>query len=247
MIAKTIRVLPVTLADIKREALKDDFIHTTNNKIYNKDPNVSEVFSLCNDVLLYNDRVVVPSSLQKKNPAGFYMGNPGKNRTKSLMRCYVYWSKMDKDIADMVDSCKGCSFAAKALAITCKPWPKTVQPWQRIQVDFAGPLDDLYYLIVVDRHTKWPEVLKCKRPTTNCTIGFLHKQFARFGVVDCVVMDNATQFTSNEFKQFCDTYQVKHITTPQYHPRSNGQAEKFVDTLKRTLKKAQGTPTDRAL
>ena len=49
MIAETIRELPVTLADIKREALKDDFIHTTKNKIYNKDSNVSEVFSFCND------------------------------------------------------------------------------------------------------------------------------------------------------------------------------------------------------
>ena len=44
MIADTIRELPVTLADIKREALRDDFIDTTMNKIYNKDPNVPEVF-----------------------------------------------------------------------------------------------------------------------------------------------------------------------------------------------------------
>ena len=154
---------------------------------------------------------------------------------------------MDKDIADMVDSCKGCALAAKASTITCKLWRKTVQLWQRIHVDFAGLFDNQYYLIVVDSYTKWLEVLKCKRTTTNCTIGFLHELFARFGVVDCVVTDNATQFTSNEFKQFCDTYQVKHITTLQYHLRSNGQAKWFVDTLKRALKKVQGTPTDRAL
>ena len=65
MIADTIRELPVTLADIKREALTDDFIHTANYKIYNKDPNVLEVFSLCDDVLLYNDRVVIRNSPQK--------------------------------------------------------------------------------------------------------------------------------------------------------------------------------------
>ena len=153
------------------------------------------------------------------------------------------WCSYEKGISWMllgiVDSCKGCTLAAKAPATTCKPWPKTVQPWQRIHVDFSDPLDDQYYLIAVDSHTKWPEVLKCKRPTTNCTIGFLHELFAHFGVVDCVVTDNGTQFMSNEFKQFCDTYQVKHIMTLQYHPRSNGQAERFVDTLKRALKKAQ--------
>ena len=152
------------------------------------------------------------------------MGHPGKNHTKSLMRYYVYWPNIDKDIRDMTDSYKGCALAAKEPEITCKPRTKTVQPWQRIHVDIAGPLDDQYYLIDVDSHTKWPEVLKCRRPTTNCTIGFLHELFPRFGVVDCVFTDVATQFTSNEFKQFCDTYQVKHIKTPQYHPRSNRHA-----------------------
>ena len=177
---------------------------------------------------------MILSSLQKKKPCWIFIWDVrGKNRTKSPMRCYVSWPNMDMDIADMVYSCKGCVLAAKVPATTCKPWPKTDQLWQRIH---AGPLNDQYYLTVVDSHNKWPEVLKCKRPTTNCTIGFLHELFARFGVVDCVVTDNGTQFTSNEFKQFCDTYQVKHITTPQYHPRSNGQAERFVDTLKRALR-----------
>ena len=105
----------------------------------------------------------------------------------------------------------------------------------------------MYYLIVVNSHSNWPEVLQCKRPSTNCTIGFLYALFARLGVVDCVVTDNTTQFTSSKFRNFCKTYQVDHVTTPQFHPRSNGQAESFVDTLKRALKKVLGTPTDRAL
>ena len=97
----------------------------------------------------------------------------------------------------MFDSCKGCALTAKAQATTCKSWLKTVQPWQRIHFDFTGPLDDQYYLIVVDSHTKSLEVQKCKRLITNCTIGFLQELFARFSVFDCVVTDNRTQFTSN--------------------------------------------------
>ena len=79
------------------------------------------------------------------------------------------------------------------------------------------------------------------------TISALHELFARFGVVDCLVSDNGTQFTSGDFKDFCDTFQIDHITIPPYHPRSNGQAERFVDTLKTALKKAKGTPTEKAL
>ena len=130
---------------------------------------------------------------------------------------------------------------------TCSKISNYDNPWQRIHVDFEGSIDNMYNLIVVDSRSIWPEVLQWKRPTTNCTIGFLHKLFARFGVVDCVVTVNAMQFTSSEFRDFCKTYQVGHITTSQYHPRSNGQTERFADTLKRALKKALGTPMDRAL
>ena len=69
---------------------------------------------------------------------------------KSLMRSYVYWPKSDNDIRDMIEKCKGCALAAKAPPTTFKPWPKTEQPWSRIHVDFAGLLEDFYYLIVVD-------------------------------------------------------------------------------------------------
>ena len=99
----------------------------------------------------------------------------------------------------------------------------------------------------MDSNSKWPAVLRCRRPTTDTTIEPLHELFPRFGVVDCVVSDNGSQFTSVKFKEFCEIFQIKNITTPQYHPRSNGQVERFVDTLKRALKKPSGTPTDKAL
>ena len=201
MIANSVKEFPVTLADIKRESREDGFTQSIKNKIHNKDPNVPEVFSLCDDVLLYNDRVVIPNSQQRKILRDFHMGHREKNRTKSLMCCYVYWPNMDRDIADMIESCKGCSLAAKSLTTMCKPWPKTDHPWQRIHVDFAGPIDNIYYLIFVDSHSKWPVVLQCKRPTTNCTIVFLHELFARFGVVDCVVTTprNSHQVNSETF------------------------------------------------
>ena len=56
---------------------------------------------------------------------------------------------MDNDIRDMIEKCKGCALATKAPPTTFKPWPKTEQPRSRIHVDFAGPLEDFYYLIVV--------------------------------------------------------------------------------------------------
>ena len=50
-------------------------------------------------------------------------------------------------------------------------------------------------------------------------------------------------FTGSEFKVYCDSLAIEHITTPTYNPQSNGQAERFVDTFKRALKKAKGFDT----
>lgn len=118
---------------------------------------------------------------------------------------------MDQDIENMVNTCKVCALAAKAPLITHKPWPKTDRPWSRIHVDFTGPLEGFYYLIVVDSYSKWSEVLRCKNPTTEATISYLHELFAHFEVVDCLVSDNGTQFTSTDFKEFCEIFQIKHI------------------------------------
>ena len=155
---------------------------------------------------------------------------------------------MDKDIENAVKSCKGCALAAKAPPIKFNSWPKTNLPWSRIHTDFAGPLEGYYYLIVLDSFSKCHKVYRCKNPTTEITIKFLYELFTRFGVVDTLVSDNGSQFTSGEFRDSCETYKIEHITIPPYHPRSNGQAERFVNTLKRALKKkARATPTERAL
>ncbi|XP_014783245.1 uncharacterized protein K02A2.6-like [Octopus bimaculoides] len=126
--------------------------------------------------------------------------------------------------------------AARAPPVQIQPWPKTDSTWSSLHVDFAGPLNGSYYIIVVDSYSKWPEVCKCSRPTTSVTIDFLEELFARYGVPDTIVSDNGTQFTAKEFKRFCKSVQMKHVLTPPYHPRSNGLAERFVDTFKRALR-----------
>ena len=234
--------LPVTLDDIRKEAKSNYFIRETKGKLQT-DEQVAEVFSTCDQVLLYQERVVVPATLQNKILKDFHTGPPSTTRMKSLMRSYVYWRKMDKDIEKKVKACWGCALATKAPPIQFSPWPKVDYPWAQIHMDYAGQ----YYLIVVDSFSKWPEVFRCKSPTTNFTIKTLNKLFAWFGVVDCLVSNNGTQFTSGNLKEFMEDFQEDHITTPTYHPRSNGQAERFVDTLKRALKKAKDTPSGKAL
>ena len=163
---------------------------------------------------------------------------------KSLMRSYAYWPKMDQDIEDLVRHCKGCQLAAKSPPVRTQPWLKTDIPWSRIHMDSTGPLNGYYYLVIVDSYSKWPEVFKYKHPTARNTIRALNEVFSQLGVPNTIVSDNGTMFTGSEFKVYCDSLAIEHITTPTYNTRSNGQAERFVDTFKRALKKVKGFDTE---
>lgn len=79
---------------------------------------------------------------------------------KSLARSYVYWSLMDNEIVQYVATCGLCAAAAKSPPQGIPaPWPKPSGPWQRLHVDYAVPIQDAYFLVVVDVFSKWPEII----------------------------------------------------------------------------------------
>ena len=91
------------------------------------------------------------------------------------------------------------------------------------------------YLIVVDAHSKWPEVHHMSTTTTTKTIQVLRSLFARYGIPEQLVSDNGPQFVSEEFGTFMKRNGVKHIKCFPYHPSSNGLAEQFVLTFKQAV------------
>ena len=81
------------------------------------------------------------------------------------------------------------------------------------------------FLVVVDAHSKWPEVLQVSSATTHSTINVLRFLFASYGIPEMLVLDNGPQFTAAEFEQFLQRNGIKHILSAPYNPQSNGQAE----------------------
>ncbi|RXN04227.1 putative protein K02A2.6-like protein [Labeo rohita] len=77
--------------------------------------------------------------------------------------------------------------------------------------------------------------------TTSKTIQVLQGLFSRYGVPNIIVSDNGPQFCAEEFSVFLKSNGVQHIRSAPYHPSSNGQAERFVQTLKHALKASRGS------
>ncbi len=67
--------------------------------------------------------------------------------------------------------------------------------------------------------------------------GFLeraYKWFAARGItIERVLTDNGSCYVSGDFAECCKTLGVKHSRTRPYRPRTNGKAERFIQTLLR--------------
>ena len=119
-------------------------------------------------------------------------------------------------------------FTLLQTTIPLHPWIWPAQPWQRIHIDYAGPFQGKYYFLVVDAHSKWPEIVEMSSTTTEKTITVLRCMFAQFGLPHQVVSDNGPRFTSEEFKRFMRSNGIKHIPSTPYHPATNGAVERLV-------------------
>ena len=91
--------------------------------------------------------------------------------------------------------------------------------------------------VCVDDHSRlaYVEVLGDEKGPT--TVGFLRRALAWFaerGVdVRRVMTDNGTNYRSLVFRHELERRRIKHVRTRPYTPRTNGKAERFIQTMLR--------------
>ena len=77
-------------------------------------------------------------------------------------------SGLDKDVEKQAKACLPCQQQKPnppAVYLHTWQWPTT--PWKIIHIDFAGPFLGKMFLIMVDAHSKWPEVMMMSTTTTT--------------------------------------------------------------------------------
>ena len=84
------------------------------------------------------------------------------------------------------------------------PWVWPFKLWESLHVDFARFVGKTFF-IVVDAHSKWPEVIPMSTMTSLATVVELTRVFASYGIPQQLVSDNGPQFTPQEFKEFLQT------------------------------------------
>jgi transposase InsO family protein len=98
-------------------------------------------------------------------------------------------------------------------------------------------------LVAVDKFTKWVEAAPVTTKDSTAAINFIKFIVFRFGVPHSIITDNGINFTSKEFKNYCESLGIKLKFTSVAHPKSNGQVEKANGLICNGIKKkAARTP-----
>ena len=187
--------------------------------------------------LLWGIRVIIPQQLRALILTDLHRSHPGVVRMKCIARSYFWWPGLDQDIETLVKECKPCQQEKPSPpAAPLHPWIWPATPWKRVHVDFAGPFQGKMFLIVINAHSEWPEVVTMTSTTAESTVGVLRNMFASHGLPQQLVSDNGPQFVAQVFTDFMQHNGIKHIKCTPYHPSSNGLAERFVRTFKLAMK-----------
>ena len=88
------------------------------------------------------------------------------------------------------------------------------------------------YLITVDYYSGFWEADAPPNTTSRDVINKLKAHFARYGIPDVCISDNGPQFSSDEFKAFCNNWLFEHNTSSPGYPQSKGKAEQAVKETK---------------
>jgi len=91
--------------------------------------------------------------------------------------------------------------------------------------------------VAIDDHSRMAFTQMLPDQKAETTIGFLNSAiefFALHGIgVRALLTDNGSSYRSQLFRQTCQKMQIRHQRTRPYTPRTNGKAERFIQTALR--------------
>jgi hypothetical protein len=175
-------------------------------------------------------------------------GNHAASRTLvgKAYRAGFWWPTVVSDNEHLVRRCQNCQFFGKQShvsahnLITIPPsWPFAC--WS---LDMIGPFTTAQggftdVLVAIDKFTKWIEYKPITKLMPVRVVDFIFDILHRFGFTNTIITDLGSNFTANQFWEFCENtcIEVKYVSIA--HPRANSQVKRAngmrIEGLKKRL------------
>ena len=204
--------------------------------------NIHDEISVANGLVLKGERIIVLLSMRKEMKQIIHSGHQGIEKCKARAREALYWPGMSAEIADIVSACSTCQEHRnyqQCEELLNHEVPR--EPWIKVGADLFT-LKRKNYLLVVDYFSKFCKISLLADTSSPTIITHMKSIFACHGIPKLVVSDN--QLDTKEFKNFQKEWDFKLTTSSPHYPKSNGMAERTVQTVKKLLKKALANDED---
>ncbi|PIK38271.1 hypothetical protein BSL78_24891 [Apostichopus japonicus] len=124
-----------------------------------------------------------------------------------------------EEVRKMTAACKVCAKLKPRFYKPCNsPLVKATQPFERLNIDFKGPLPstnrNIYFLTVVDEFSRFPFIFPCSDMTSSTVIACLCQVFSLFGTPAYIHSDRGAAFLSKELTEFL-MLRVWHVVERQ--------------------------------
>ena len=172
-------------------------------------------------------------------------GHFGYAKTLEAVHQDDTWPDMHRYIQTYCASCSECARAKSSRHRPyglLKPLPIPEKPWSSISMDLIEQLPDsdgsTAILVVVDRLTQSALFIPMKETWSMDRLAkaYIHFLVKRFGVPTDIISDRDSRFLSRFWRKFQEAYGTRLKTSTAFHPMTDGQTERTIQTLEDMLR-----------
>ena len=194
--------------------------------------------------------IYIPPPIQKKVLTTYHnspiINHPGASKLLAFLEQKIWFPKMSQMLRQINKSCETCA-QNKPDNRPAKPlmrlYKAPQRPFEDVHMDYFGPIrspydpEDLKYgLVVVCRFSHYIEAYPVKDLTEDTLVYTLMTKFVpTHGLPKRFITDNQQTFEAQNFKKWCENYDIKLSHSSAYRPQSNGQAELAVKKVKQAI------------
>ena len=251
----------ISLAAIAEETAKDEILkqlreiitkghswipQKSDAKLKRFQPILSEITSTGNGILLKNDRIILPQSLQLLAIQLAHQGShPGTSAMERRLRYHFYFHNMNSLVEKFVFDCPECNlFSDKKVKEPQKSHNVPTKCWEKVSVDLFGPMPSKNHVIVVqDIGSRFPAAKLVSSTAASKVIPALTNIYNQYGNPQTQLSDNGPPFNSSAMEKFTQDRSINMQKIPPGHPSAN-PVETFMKSVGKTMKIANYTGCD---